>query len=280
MLNDFFKLNKEFEIFDRNRFSSHLKTSRHICNILYEPDIYDKEKVKGVKFENISFSKTTIADVTFSECTFQDCLFIATKFKYVAFHDCKFENCNFYKSKFHSLYARPHQFRKSITDEKYANIAVHLYHQLRENYYQESQREFKNEAEYYFGHWNRKNEYIQAKRKKKKWYSYIVQHIGSYLYGYLLGYGYRLRNLIATTFVLLSVTTWANYTFANYFFTEPVEKSLIKTIYFTLTTMATLGASGYSPDTEVGYLFVVANVIFGISILSATIGAIFKKVIR
>ena len=44
--------------------------------------------------------------------------------------------------------------------------------------------------------------------------------------------------------------------------------------------MATLGASGYDPDTEIGYLFVIVNVIFGISILSATIGAVFKKVIR
>lgn len=280
MLKDFFRLNKPFNKFDRQALASHLKTSKHICNILYEPDLYDEDKVNAVTFENVSFSKTTINNVTFSNCTFQDCLFIGTGFSSVEFHDCAFENCNFFKSTFHAVYARPHQFRKAITDEKYANIAVHLYHQLRENYYQESQREFKNEAEYYFGHWHRKNEYIQAKRRNKKWYSYRLQHIGSYLYGYLLGYGYRLRNLVATTFVLLSITIWTNYTFAKYLFTAPVEPSLVKTIYFTLTTMATLGASGYSPDTEIGYLFVVANVIFGISILSATIGAIFKKVIR
>ncbi|CAK8716999.1 hypothetical protein GCAAIG_06410 [Candidatus Electronema halotolerans] len=203
MLRNFFKLNAPFDTFNRETFDSHLRTSKHICNVLYEPNSYKEAKVTRVTFENVSFSKTTIIKVTFIDCIFKDCLFIATKFTSVGFHDCIFENCNFYKSTFHSLYARPHQFRKAIANDEYANIAVHLYQQLRENYYQESQREFKNEAEYYFGHWNRKNEYIQAKRKKKKFYSYIFQHIISYLYGYLLGYGYRLRNLVVTTFVLL-----------------------------------------------------------------------------
>ncbi len=280
MLTDFFKLNSPFERFDRETLASHLKTSKHICNVLYEPDLYAADRVSGVVFENVSFSKTVITKLTFTDCTFKDCLFIGTDFKSVELHDCIFENCNFFKSTFHAVYARPQQFRKAIQDEKYANIAVHLYHQLRENYYQESQREYKNEAEYYFGHWHRNNEFIQAKRKKKKWYLYRFQHIGSYLYGYLLGYGYRVRNLVATTFGLLTIATWANHTFAKYLFATPIEPSVVKTIYFTLTTMATLGASGYSPDTEIGYLFVVANVIFGISILSATIGAVFKKVIR
>jgi hypothetical protein len=44
--------------------------------------------------------------------------------------------------------------------------------------------------------------------------------------------------------------------------------------------MATLGASGYSPYTETGYVFVIINVITGISILSATINSLVRKVIR
>lgn len=280
MLTDFFKLNTPFERFDRESLAYHLKTSKHICNVLYQPDTFSEEKVQGVTFENVSFSKTKISNVTFTSCTFKDCLFIATEFNSVNFHDCVFVNCNFFKSIFHAVYGRPNQFRKAIMDSKFSNIAVHLYHQLRENYYQESQREYKNEAEYYFGHWHRKNEYLQARRKGRKWYSYQFRHTGSFLYGYLLGYGYRIRNLVGTTIALLVLTGYANYTFSQYLFTTPVEPSIIKTIYFTLTTMATLGASGYSPDTEIGYLFVVANVVFGISILSAAIGAIFKKVIR
>jgi len=280
MLTDFFNLNTPFEKFDRDMFFVQLRTSKHICNVRYEPGFFENKKVSGVTFENFSFSKTVIRHVTFFNCIFKDCLFIGTEFDSVELHDCAFENCNFFKSKFSSVYAKPRQFRKTITDKQYSNIAVHLYHQLRENYYKESQREFKNEAEYYFGHWKRKNELSQSKRKGQKWYQYLHRHVGSWLYGYLLGYGYRLRNLVATASVIMVLIVSTNHALTSYLFSKPTDSSLIKTIYFTVTTMATLGASGYNPDTEVGYMFVVLNVFIGISILSATISAIFKKVIR
>jgi len=44
--------------------------------------------------------------------------------------------------------------------------------------------------------------------------------------------------------------------------------------------MATLGSSGYSPDTDMGYLFVIMNVVIGIGIVTAMSTAIVKKVIR
>lgn len=280
MLRDFFKLNKPFEIFDFETLVSHLKTSKHICNMLYEPTSFYDQKISGVIFENSSFSKTTIKNTTFKNCSFKDCLFIGTVFEDVEFHDCKFESCNFFKSIFNKVYAKPHQFRKAIADYKYSNIAVHLYHQLRENYYQESQREYKNEAEYYFSHWCRKNNFLQAKIKNYKWYSYWPQYIGSFMYDYLLGYGYRVRNLVITTFLLLIAVIWINYSFSSYLFTASTDCSLAKIIYFTLTTMATIGGSGYDPSTNIGYFLVTGNVIFGISILSAAISAILKKVIR
>lgn len=280
MLKDFFKLNAPYETFDRAAFVDRLKTSKYISDVLYEPDTLIEVKVSGVKFENVSLSKTTVSKVTFVDCTFRDCLFIGTHFKSVNFHGCKFINCNFFKATFEAVYARPHQFRRAILSDKYANIAAHLYHELRDNYYHESQREYKNEAEYYFAHWRRKYAYLQAKRNHKSGYLYLPRHIGSFLYGHLLGYGYRITNLVHTTIVLIAINIWANYTYAQYLFEAPVEPSLIKTIYFTLTTMATLGATGYSPDTDIGYLVVIVNVIFGVSILSATVGAVFKKLIR
>jgi hypothetical protein len=280
MLNNFFKLNLPYDNFNLDQFDSHLRTSKHICNVLYEPNTLENKKISDVTFENVSFSKTTIENSTFTKCKFKDCLFIGTVLRSVEFHDCCFKDCNFFKSLFESVYAKPRQFRNAITEDKYSNIAVHLYHQLRENYYKESQREFKNEAEYYFGHWQRKNEFIQSKRNNKKWYEHQPQHIASWLYGYLLGYGYRLRNLVTTTLTSLILVMLVNHMYSAYLFASPVKPSIIKTVYFTITTMATIGASGYSPDTEIGYLFVVGNVLFGISILTATIGAIFKKVIR
>ena len=123
MLADFFKLNRPFEKFDQDAFSVQLRTSRHICNVLYEPELLEKRKITGVKFENTSFSKTRIHAVTFAKCVFEDCLFIGTSFRSVEFHDCSFHNCNFYKSTFEAVYAKPGQFRNAITEGTYANIA-------------------------------------------------------------------------------------------------------------------------------------------------------------
>lgn len=280
MLKDFFKLNPYFETFDRDKFESQLRISKHLCNILYSPENLDFQKISDTTFENVSLSKTIISKSTFNKCIFKDCLFIGTEFNEVEFHDCSFENCNFFKAKLNSVYAKPRQFRKAITDVRFSNIAIHLYQQLRENYYKGSQREFKNEAEYYFCIWKRKNDFIQAKRNNLKYYKFMPIHMLSWLYGLTLGYGYKLKNLVITTCLLAIALISANHLFADFLFDAPTQKTIIKTTYFTVTTMATLGASGYSPNTEIGYVFVILNVLVGISIFSATINSIFKKVIR
>jgi uncharacterized protein YjbI with pentapeptide repeats len=162
MLEDFFKLNTPFTKIDVEEFTELLKTSRHIHSVLYRPNELKKFKIKDITFENCSFAKTTIQNVTFFNCVFIDCLFIGSTIMKVEFHDCIFKNCNFFKSNFTSVYAKPVQFKEAITDNKFANIAVHLFQQLRENYHSESQREYKNEAEYYFHYWDRRNSLIQS----------------------------------------------------------------------------------------------------------------------
>jgi hypothetical protein len=280
MLKDFFSLDAPFERVDKAAFLAHLEAGKHIHSLLYEPDTLKEQKIEGKVFRNVSFSKTTISNVTFTNCMFKDCLFIGATLHRVNLHDCKFEDCNFFKAKLQSVYGKPHQFSKVVQSDHYANIAVHFFHQLRDNYYQESQREYKNEAEYYFAHWRRKNQYVQARRRNKKWYTYKPQNFGSFLYDLLLGYGYRVRNLAGTTITLLLIAIMANHTFSDRFFSTPIDFTFVETVYFTLTTMATLGAAGYTPDTETGYLFVIGNVVFGVSILSATLGAVFKKILR
>ena len=278
MPDKFFKLNAPFHTFDREQLIANLQTSKHIYSILYKSDALEDQRISGTTFENVSFSKTNIQRVTFSNCIFIDCLFIGTQITLVEFHDCTFKDCNFFKSKFTQVYAKPAQFRKAISDVQYANVAVHLYQQLRDNYYQESQRTFKNEAEYYFAHWERVNNRIQSKRKGMKWYQRL--YVGSFLHEHLLGYGYRLRNLAITALVIIILAVIINHTFASSLFTTSINPSFITTIYFTITTMVTLGATGYSPNTEFGYVIVVINALFGITILSATISAIFKRIIR
>jgi uncharacterized protein YjbI with pentapeptide repeats len=166
MLKDFFKLNQPYKKLDMDEFEEQLCVSKHLCNILYLPDELTSKKIVDTTFENVSLSKTNINKLTFKNCVFKDCLFIGSFFESVEFHDCSFENCNFFKAKLKDVYAKPKQFQNTILDSKYSNIAIHLYQQLRENYYSSSQKEFKNDAEYYFCVWKRKNDYVQAKYKK------------------------------------------------------------------------------------------------------------------
>lgn len=280
MLKDFFKLNDETEEFDAERMSSQLKTSKHIINVLFRPNELKEMTIEDIKFENVSLSKTRIEKCTFKNCIFEDCLFIGAVFNEVSFHKCTFKNCNFFRAAFSHVYGRPEQFKNSIIDERYSNIAVHLYQELRENYHLEAQKEFKNEAEYYFSKWKRKLFVVEAKRKDLSKHQYFPYYFASLLYDIILGYGYRLRNLVVSTLILITFVIAINHFFAEYLFIGEEHPSLIKSIYFTITTMATLGASGFSPLSEVGYAVVTVNVLIGISVLTATFNSIFRKVIR
>ena len=279
MLKDFFKLDEPYQEIDK----SALADCRSACTVrdaLYRPDLLDEMTFEAVSFQNVSFSKTRLEKLTFKRCTFTDCLFINTTFTNVRFHGCEFRDCNFFQAKLDSVYGKPKQFRKAITHKQFANIAVHLYQQLLGNYYEDSQREYKNEAEYYAGHWKRINDRQQAKVERLKWFQYVPKYVGSWLYGYLLGYGFRLRNTLVTTAIIFFLMVSLNHLCANYLFSAPTRVTKVKSLYFTITTMATLGASGYSPDTDTGYIFVIINVVIGIGIVTATSTAIIKKVIR
>ena len=279
-VDDFFKLNGLCQDFDQDRMISQIETSRHIVNVVYRPDNFILKKVSDIKFENVSFSKTKIKNTNFKNCTFENCLFIGSEFEDVEFHGCNFVNCNFFKSKFKNIYGKPGQFRKAILNNSHANIAVHLYQQLRENYQSEAQREFKNEVEYQFSVWKRRLMINEGVRNNEPPYKYLSSYLLSFVYGLLLGYGYRLRNLFITTFFMVSIATYLNHKYSSYMFVGDENPSIIKSIYFTVTTMATLGASGFSDLSEIGYAFVTFNVLIGISLLTATLNSLFRKVLR
>lgn len=283
MLQDFFKLNNEdqahkYESLDD--FQRGLSTSKHLCNLSYWPSKIEGIKIEDITFENFSFSKTSLVNVTFKNCTFKDCLFIGTKFHGGAIHNSSFNNCNFFRATFEKIYAKPHQFQNSITQNNHANIAVSLFNQLRNVYKEDSQKEYKSEAEYYFYKWKRIEDYIQAKRENVKWYKYTPKRIVTAIYGFLFGFGYRLRNLFFTTSVILVGLISINHFYSSDIFIKPIEPTIIKSIYFTITTMATLGASGVPDFTETGYLIVVIDVLVGISLLTVTINSVFKKVLK
>jgi hypothetical protein len=283
MLNNFFKLNNEdksdkYETLEE--FNKGLRTSKHLCNLSYWPDILHEIKIENTTFENFSFSKTTFNKVTFRNCTFKDCLFIGSKFVDSEIHSCIFEECNFFKATFDKVYAKPQQFKNAITNKDHANIALNLFNQLRNVYKEDSQKEYKSEAEYFFSKWRRIEDYKQSQREKVKWYKYMLKRVATAFYGFFFGFGYRLRNLLITTFGTLIGLISVNHIYSDAIFIQATEPSVIKSIYFTITTMATLGASGVPSFTETGYLIVVIDVLVGISLLTVTINSVFKKVLK
>ncbi|NIF33757.1 hypothetical protein F3J29_16640 [Enterobacter sp. Cy-643] len=276
----FFSLKSPFNIFSsEEELSKLLLNSSHIKNILYQPEKLSIKSIDGIVFENVSLSKTTLSNITIKKCKFIDCLFIGCVFDDVRFHDCIFERCNFFRVKFNACYGRPSQFENAIRDKKYANIAVHLFDQLRSLYRIESQKRYKSEAEYHFNKWN----YILSfskKPQKKDLLFFYAKKIVVKTYGILFGYGYRLRNLVRTTLVAILGLMSVNFIFGAQLFESGAIDTFEKTIYFTLTTMFTLGASGFESPTNLGMWLILLNMILGISLLTFTVSALFNRIIK
>ncbi len=114
--------------------------------------------------------------LSFLECTFTDCLFVGTFFHSVRFHDCTFECCNFFRSRFRDVYAKPHHSGAPLPTSHTPTLPFTSISNY-ERSYQESQKEFKNEAEYYFAVWSRRNDVLQARRKKEAWYCYVPSFV-------------------------------------------------------------------------------------------------------
>lgn len=281
MRDAFFEISKPFtKIETEGDFYKLLDQARHINNIMYMPNKLLSKTIVSVTFENVSFSKTDLKDVTFKNCIFKNCLFISSIFDNVRFHSCSFNCCNFFRAKFNnSSYAKPGQFKNAICDDKYANIAVGLFEQLRLLYKEESQKKYKAEAEYYFNCWL----YVQNYKKRKdneSVFSFYPKKIALKMYGKLFGYGYRLRNLVFTTSITFVLLVFINRLLGDVIFDSDGIDNISESIYFTITTMLTLGASGFGNPTYIGRWLIIVNVLMGISLLSFTVTALFNRIIK
>jgi hypothetical protein len=281
-IDPFFCLEGPVREFDSNQLSDALETSAHIRNVLYRPRHFDirKKRVEGITFENVSFSKTDIGGVTFKECKFIRCLFIGTNFTDVEFHSCSFTRSNFFKATFKAVYGKPEQFSSAVIEDRYANIGVHLYQELRDNYKDEAQPEFMREAEYQFRKWSQKLLWTELVKKQSFSARNALQWLGLAVYRLLFGYGLRLRNLLGTTLLSVLVLTMLARSYASGMFLEEHPVTWIRGIYFTISTMITLGAIGFTPKSDAGYMFLLLNAVAGVVLLSATLNAFSKRVSR
>jgi hypothetical protein len=287
MLDNFFHLNHPFNKADEHDLDAAI-ASKRVADMYYVPDSFSNKKtITGVTFENVSFKGTLLEKLTFRSCKFKDCLFMDAVFRNVRILDSSFENCNFSRVEFDSMYGRPQQFLEAVTDERYANIAIHLYQQLAKLYSEEFQREYRSHAAYHFRYWERivdfQTSLVDARKHPyPKWIrtkAYISRFF-SYLNQVLFGYGYRKANVIVFSFFIILISVLFNYYFAQSWFKDLGDRSVIRAIYLTITTMITLGASGYTPEGDIGYFFVMVNGVLGVTILTATFNVLMKQVTR
>lgn len=277
----FFRLRGAVKDFDSEAFAYALATSKHVCNVIYRPDRLDiaRNRIEGVTFENVSFSKTLIERITFKSCKFVDCLFIATKLIDTDFHSCSFIRSNFYKASFRGVYGKPKQFSGAVSADRYANVGVHLYQELRDNYVDEAQPEFMREAEYQFKKWSQKLLWVEMRRGRFD-SSSAIRWLGLAVYRVSFGYGLRLRNLVVTTLLSVLLLTIIARTFSEVLFAEEGAMTWVRGVYFTISTMVTLRAVGFTPKSDAGYIFLILNVLVGVVLLSATLNAFSKRVSR
>lgn len=281
MADEFFKITAPFSRIETEYdFFKLLNQARHIRSIMYVPNEMRAKKIDSITFENVSFAKTNFEDITFSNCKFNNCLFIYSIFGNVRFHNCNFQNCNFFRAKFQSsCYAKPGQFKDAIKDGKYANVAVGLFDELRLLYKEDSQKAYKAEAEYYFNHWLYIHKYKERKESDGR-FKFYTKKFFLKMYGVLFGYGYRLRNLVITTLITFLLLVIFNRIIGSFIFVEAKINSISQSVYFTITTMLTLGAAGFGDPTSIGRWVIITNVLLGISLLSFTVSALFNRIIK
>lgn len=273
----FFRKNFRHVISDQTKFFSMQTTDNRISDTAYRGVLTGITK-ENITFKNISFNHVMIEKSTFKNCNFENCEFVGAVFRGVEIHKCNFLSCNFFRATFCDTYVNPDSLKKAIICEEYSNIAVSMYSKLRQNYFITAQKDFKNESEYQFCRWSRKLLYRELNKMPdvKKYFLFALRIFPSFVYDMLYGYGYKATRMISTNLLIVLIFSMINYfSFESAFKGE--EISIIKSLYFTLTTMITLG-SNITPESDVGYILVMVNAVSGIILITSTANSIIRKV--
>lgn len=296
MLKDFWKLNSPFSIIStQDNLQQLLKNSRHLCNILYEPEEfcptsdYPTIKIRDTIFENISFSKTTFKNVLFNNCTFKSCLFVGSAFFKCRINNCKFEDVNMSYCSFTHTYIHPDTL-KNIFPKEYANLAVSFYQGLFNSLKEDNQSDRAVEAEFYFRHWNKIHNYARLKKictDNKIYSAKVLSQFFKYailLFWSLFGYGIRIRQYLLTTtiafiiFFTLNFYFWSSILPSQYFGSPPTEWHHI--LFFTFYSFTSIGSTPMAPISSLGVILVIVEGVVGWFLLGVGIAILVKKIVR
>lgn len=299
MLRDFFNLNTPYETIKSSEdFVKQLRMSKHLTNILYEPDVLEpknhpKLKIRDTIFQNISFSKTKLIKTVFINCSFEDCLFIGSELINCEFQSCKFINCNTHKISIQNTYLNPLSFANCFKGIDKANIGVHLFQQLISNSEVEGQSEFRRYARYHYRKWKDNltlNKLIRKQPYKITISQFLISFVPSILYRYLFGYGLRLRNLTISfilIFILFFFTNyynWNKYEIINKLPENQMQlcdsSILVPNFFYTIEATTKFIDSQLQTTTNQGMIWLIIQSGVGFLFLSALITIILNRFVK
>jgi hypothetical protein len=300
MLNDFFRLNGQYRIFNtQQELINQLGISNDLRNVLYNPSSlvstgqHPKLKIRNISFTNVSFSKTQIKQIVFINCKFEDCLFIGTEIDDCEFHNTTFKNCNPYKITIRNTYVNPKSFEECILKITNSNIAVHLFQQLLNNSDDKLQSKFGRIAEYNFKRWQDRLTISKYRHKKPypiSFWQFLLSYPINALYRLTFGYGLRLKNFILTfivifiSFFLINAHNWKDYS---------LQKKDIKieafnsdssnfhsNFFYTLDATTKIVDSQFQATSNNGMVWLTIENLFGFILLSGLITIILNRLVK
>jgi len=250
--------------------------------ILEPPNLHATMRIENVKFENVSFAKTELRRLRFSECKFRNCLFIGTTISECDFYHCHFSLCNFYKVRVFETRLDPRLISDCMDKKKHTNIALNLYSELRKSALQIENPEFSSEAGYQYKRWKRYHMAYKFRSGDLGKYEFTLRWMANFMLDYIVGYGWRIRRFALSTAVLLIFLTAWNYIFwCNLTGNDAIigSPSVIKSLYYTVITITTLGYGDLTPATAWGMLSASGQTAIGVVWIGLLVSVIVRKIL-
>lgn len=231
---------------------------------------FDELKIKGIVFTNCIFSFATIQKCNFNKCSFIDCIFNGAKISDCEFHKCSFLDCSFHKSKITRTYIDPTSFSfSSLWHWYWPNVNVWFFQTLYRNSKDMHQEKFAMIADKKFQFYKR-YEYLRGQKPQ------LIKFILSFLYDYLLGYGYGIKNALSVTIISISI-----FAFFIKGHLEGGDHNFLNALYFSAVSFTTVGYGDLSPELKIIPISITVIFLLMSMVWCAVVTAIIvKRIVR